>query len=285
MGTMKLQVKILTLISLFSSFLILFAVNASAAISTSVSQGGSSGNSYTTSTGYVGATHDNRQWQELSSESSWGSGVLWSTDSGSTWGNDNLYVGDTVTFQFLMHKDDSSRSHYADHLKAWVDWGQDGSYDDPADVIIFKEEPVSSTSFFTYETESFTITDSHVGHLFLRARVTCSESLLQEYFKTAYEDSANPNKKTIGGHLKRTKDWRYWHNDVQEDWHKSSGEDWWKSYEDMFAATGNYYQGEVEEWKIGVLNRPGNVIPEPGTMVLFGFGLLGIAKIGRRKSQ
>ncbi len=54
----------------------------------------------------------------------------------------------------------------------------------------------------------------------------------------------------------------------------------------MFAAAGNYGQGEVEEWNIGVSRRPpGGQVPEPATMVLFGFGLLGIARIGRVRKQ
>lgn len=281
----KSAIKILSLIAVMAMLALVYSANVYAAtsFSSSTQWDGNSWESETTSSSYDQARHETTQWQELD-RGPYGSnesddpkdfGISWKTGSG-TWGNDDLYVslGDTVSFQFKMHKD-SKGTHYADYLKAWVDMGADGSYDDPTDKIFFQEEKLSdigSQRVFTYEAQT-TITQAHLddGSLWLRARVSCSHSLLKEF----YEDKGRSSSYS-------------WDDQFAWNTERKNSDYWrglWKSYEDMFSPTGYYYQGEVEEWKIGLLHRPGNVIPEPGTMVLFGFGLLGIAKIGRRKSQ
>ncbi|ACN15057.1 hypothetical protein HRM2_19560 [Desulforapulum autotrophicum HRM2] len=283
MKTGKRQIlKILSAIGLFGVFALLCFTNAYAATSYSVTQwDGDSYESRTTDTIYGDATHETTAWQALDTynvdnEKTDEYGVFWSRDGGETWGHEDLYVGDTVTFQFNMHKDFIG-THYADHLKAWVDWDNDGTYDN-TDQIAYLErkltdnETVStnpSTSYVTpvnpnfFTSQSFTIDSSNLDGFYLRARVTCSESLLYRYYKE--------NSKS-----------RFFSDDDQFEWNDRESTSWWTSYENMFAATGNYWQGEVEQWHIGVsLSHT----PEPATMMLFGFGLLGIARIGRKRKQ
>ncbi len=205
-----------------------------------------------------------RIWQELATydgTNNWVSdeGVFWRSSNGSTWstwGNEDLYVGQTVQFQFNMHKQNQG-THYADHLKAWVDWDKDG-FDDPSDVIMYEEEilystnPRNNSSFtdtsylppntanFSYFSDIFTIDELMTGEIWLRARVTCSHSL------------TSPDA---------------WQNQWDG-----------RAFKDIFKATGDLYQGEVEEWSLKV-----NSVPEPATILLFGFGLLGLSGLSRKK--
>lgn len=208
------------------------------------------------------ATHSDARWQELATYNEFNNaiseyGVFWSTDNGTTWGHEDLYVGDVVQFKFNVHKDETG-THYADILKAWVDWGQNGKFDESTDVVAYGERIVrtyeNSTSIvnpknFTYYSDKIEILDSYIGETWLRARVTCSESIMA---------SISPDPKW-------SKQWL--------DYYKNN-------YDVFFAATGNYYQGEVEEWLITV--NP-SAVPEPATMILLGFGLMGLSRLGRNK--
>lgn len=219
-------------------------------------------NSFAIPASYGEATHSDDQWQELAyyegSNLVSQAGVFWSTDGGTTWGqNTELHVGDNLQFRFHMHKQ-TVGTHYSDHLKVWLDWNLDGDFDENStEVIAYEEETlrpredgnlgtnnVPNSPNFTYYSEVFTILDSFVDQdLWLRARVTCSESLVgwNQQFEPSYQDR----------------------------------------FSSFFNATGRYYQGEVEEYNLTVSRDP---VPEPATMLLFGTGLAGLAGWRRRKT-
>ena len=193
--------------------------------------------------------HTEDMWQDLAS-------VKWSVDNGTTWGNDELTVGQTVVFQFVMHKDYKG-THYADLLKAWIDWDDDGF--EASESIIFDKHEVWATPHvnqypgdnveesYTFISSGITLTNALLGDHWLLARVTCSESLLA--------GSGKP--------------WSYQWDELAK-----------QQYDNLFTSDRALYQGEAELWKITV-----NPIPEPGTMLLFGTGFIGLAGLARRKQD
>ena len=218
---------------------------------------------YAIPSSYGAASHDTKKWQELSdpviaSEN----GVTWSSDNGLTWGREELFVGQTVQFRFNMHKRNVG-THYADLLKAWVDWGQDGAFD-ATDQVAYGEHIIApqkgvvntavesglgtnrtpDTSDITFFSNQFQLTAAHVGETWIRARVTCSHSIV---------------------------------NALGDNWDDQWNGYYKSNYENLFNPTGHYYQGETEQWKLTV-----SQVSEPATLALLGFSLAGIALIRRR---
>ncbi len=229
------------------------------------------------------ASHSTTEWQSLGSGAGFGDyGVSWSVDGGSFANVKNLYVGQTVKFKFNMHSAKAGE-HKANILKGWIDWNVnnlgtivadtndpnssygmniDGDYEfdnvlvtghnlvkrqngnwyrDNNGDVIYDE----NTEFFSND---ILLGTGHLGTAFLRARVSCTESI---------RDTTE-----MGGN---------------NQWSHNTG-----AYKTAFEAYKDYSQGEIEDWTFNVAGIQG--APEPATMVLFGMGLIGLARIGRKKA-
>ncbi len=211
---------------------------------------------------YGSATHQTQAWQQLATYDGENEidqlGTFWSTDGGTTWGRQELFVGQSVQFKFNVHKNNVG-THYADFLKAWLDLNQDGQFDE-ADSIAYSERPLLITeegnigswnkpnvANFSVLTDAILLTEEFIGELALRVRVVCSESLVA----------------SVGG---------------------SWGDQWnpayQSQYESIFKPTGDYHQGEVEEWILKV-----SEVPESSALILMGLVLFGLGAGAARRQK
>jgi hypothetical protein len=195
-------------------------------------------------TPYGDASHTTAEWQMIGSSSSADDGVWWSTDGGTTWGNDAVYVGDQIQFKFALWSAGYG-NHTYDQIKAWVDWDQDFDWENDDTEVILAEK---------YYKDSDAINDDTVANFDYGAYTQYAET--NDFYSGTYYISEEM---------------------VEGLWLRARAQCNHVPYDTM-TPYGNLWQGEVEDWFITV-----SPVPEPATMLLLGFGLIGIAGASRKK--
>jgi hypothetical protein len=200
--------------------------------------------------------NDTTQWQSISS-------IEWSTDNGSSWGTSpTIAVGQSVEFKVTMDKTDIG-NHYADFVKVWIDLNGSGTFED-SEAVLFNYQVANSTvqgkknperpylgDPFSFVSSAITVTSTMPSDLWVLARVTCSESLLQVANGSGYS----------------------WN----QQWSTSS-----TTYNLDFSPTAHYGQGQSE---LVMLAVNGNSVPEPGTLALLSVAMLGMGWIRKQKTR
>jgi hypothetical protein len=174
------------------------------------------------------------------------------SDDGVSWSiindidhNGVISVGDTVKFNFILSKVEWGQ-HTSDFLKVWVDWNNDKDFTDNGEMVLA-------------DTYSFTPVSDSSPYRFLNVDRSPKIVATYSYEKTFTADD-------IGSYWLRAR--VVCNGDV--------------SQIVSLSPTGSYYQGEIEDWTFTV-NRTS--VPEPATMLLLGFGLVGLAGLRRKFSR
>lgn len=103
---------------------------------------------YSDAPGYDNAWHTTDKWQKLGGTwdredgskdvDSSDDGVLWSTDGGNNWGNDDVFAGQTIKILVTMTSSGFGNHDY-DQVKTWVDMNQDGYFHNIDEILIAEQ--------------------------------------------------------------------------------------------------------------------------------------------------
>ena len=176
-----------------------------------------------------------------------------------------------MQFKFTVTRANYGKHPY-DDLGVWLDINGDGDWNDSGENILFErmdktvswgsgsgQIPVNLQTNKQYESRDFyssdiTIGSSFAADIWLRARVSCSESI------NGVQGRFDENGNFLGNYQ----------NGIAVAW----------DFGDHISATGYLYQGETEDYRINVAP-----VPVPAAVWVLGSGLLGLIGVRRKKKS
>ena len=211
---------------------------------------------YSDAPGYGDAWHVDGTWQRLGTkwdreynsngEDSSDDGISWSTDGGNTWGNSQVNVGDSLMFRFHVTRA-AFGTHDYDQLDAWVDWDGDQIFETDSETVMDQIKwDKGDTEYVDGDWHNYVNTHGVAPN---------PDAQLEEYFVSAAFTVPSG---------------------IDSLWLRARVVCNTSIPDGGMTPYGKVHQGEVEDYRIAV-------VPEPGTLMLLGCGLLGLAGFGRRR--
>jgi len=205
-------------------------------------------------------------------------GIMWRSQGSENFQalktTDSFTTGKVYELQFSLWQSGTG-SHKYDYLNVWLDRDNNNEFDQDRSGFydFFKDKGATTPDKEhivhkrfrhkgkrRYTNITATIKFDNVGDYWMRSRVSC-----RDYWMN--------NSRTQA--------------EYKSDWSGRYGSYWYRSNNRWCSAGAEGYteQGEVQDYRFVVTAAPPSPVPEPGTFVLFGMGLIVASRLGRRTQK